>query len=79
MDETTVSASRFKAECLALLDRVAETHETLIVTKRGRPVARISAVDPAPDLRGSATFLVSDEELIAPVLGEWDADRPAAG
>jgi len=79
MVETTITASRFKAECLALLDRVAETHETIVVTKRGRRVARISAVDSAPDLRGSATFLVSDEELIAPVLGEWDADRPAAG
>lgn len=75
MSEATVSASQFKAECLAMLDRVAETHEPLIVTKRGRPVARISAVDPKPDLRGSGRILVSDEEFIAPVLGEWDAER----
>lgn len=77
MPEPTISASRFKAECLALLDRVAETHETLVVTKRGRPVARISAVDPPPDLRGSVTYIADDEELIAPILGPWDMDREA--
>ena len=72
----TISASQFKARCLALLDEVAETGETLIVTKRGKPVARVVAVETPPSLRGSVTYLVSDEELIAPLWEDWDPELP---
>ena len=34
-----ISATEFKAKCLALLDQVDERGDTIIVTKRGRPVA----------------------------------------
>lgn len=68
----SIPAGRFKAECLALLDRVAATGEALVVTKRGRPVARIlpfteEAVRP---LLGSVTEL---GDIIAPVDAAWDA------
>ena len=41
MAERTISASAFKAKCLGLFDEVAQTGETIVVTKRGRPVARL--------------------------------------
>jgi len=37
----TIPADEFKARCLKLLDEVQRTGEELIVTKRGRPVARV--------------------------------------
>ncbi len=37
----TVPAGLFKQGCLALLDEVAEQNVELVVTKRGRPVARV--------------------------------------
>jgi len=37
----TIQASKFKAQCLALMDRVARTGETILVTKNGRPVAEL--------------------------------------
>jgi len=67
-----LTASRFKAQCLALLDEVAETGESLVITKRGRPVARVEPTQAPPSLRGSVTFKVSDEELIAPLPVHWD-------
>jgi prevent-host-death family protein len=73
--ERTISATQFKARCLALLDEVAETGETLVVTKHGKPVACVKPVEPPPSLEGSVTFLVSDDELIAPLDVEWDAIR----
>jgi prevent-host-death family protein len=73
MSTRTVSASQFKAQCLAMLDEVAATGEEIVVTKRGRAVARLSAVNEPESLRGSATFHVSDEELIEPLDLEWDA------
>lgn len=42
----SVSATEFKAKCLALMDRVAERRETFVITKRGRPVAKLVPADP---------------------------------
>lgn len=75
---TTISASQFKARCLALLDEVGESGGELIVTKRGRPIAKLVAVDADVSLRGSVTYNVGDEELIAPLEIEWDAETPHA-
>jgi prevent-host-death family protein len=37
----TVKVSEFKAKCLKLLAEVSETGEEIIVTKRGKPLARV--------------------------------------
>ena len=73
MSNERISASRFKARCLALLDDVAETGQPLTVTKRGRAVARVVPMDGPPALSGSVTYAVSEEELIAPLGEDWDA------
>lgn len=67
-------AGKFKAECLAVLDRVAETGERVVVTKRGRPVAEVVPVKNSRSrpLTGSVTI---SGDIVAPVLGDWDLDR----
>jgi len=40
----SISAAEFKARCLTLMDEVDRTRENLIITKRGRPVARLVPV-----------------------------------
>ena len=70
----SIPAARFKAQCLKLLDDVAETGETIVVTKRGKPVAKLQPVDDPPSLKGSVVYLVSDEELIAPIDEVWNAE-----
>ena len=69
-----VPAGEFKAKCLALLDDVALTGRTLVVTKRGKPVARVSPVESQepPDLRGSILW---EKDIVAPIDEEWDAGR----
>ena len=37
----TIQASEFKEKCLSLMDKVATTGETLVVTKNGKPVAEL--------------------------------------
>lgn len=71
----TIAAGQFKARCLKLLDEVAETGETIVVTKRGKPVAKVEPVEKPRSLVGSVTFLVSDEELMEPILGPWDVEQ----
>jgi len=70
-----ITATQFKARCLRLLDEVAESGETLVVTKRGRPVARVEPAQPPRDLRGSVKLLVSPEEFVKPLDVGWDAER----
>ncbi|HZF09161.1 MAG TPA: type II toxin-antitoxin system Phd/YefM family antitoxin [Thermoanaerobaculia bacterium] len=66
-----IPAGELKAKCLALLDEVAETGETLVVTKRGKPVARILPFEETRPLRGS---ILHEEELVSPIDEDWDAD-----
>lgn len=70
-----ITATQFKARCLRLLDEVAETGETLVVTKRGRPVVRVEPSHPSRDLSGSVKYNVSDEELVGFSIGPWDIER----
>lgn len=51
MDEERVSVSKFKAECLGLLRQVNETGKPLLVTKRGKPLARIEPPEEAAPRR----------------------------
>lgn len=73
MSEKTVSAADFKARCLALLDDVERTGTPLVVTKRGRPVARVVPAKPKKrrPLRGS---IVREEDVVSPTGEAWDAE-----
>jgi len=68
-----IPAGEFKAKCLALLDEVAHTGETLVVTKFGKPVAKVVAVedDDGPDLRGS---VVREGDIVSPIDEHWKVD-----
>jgi prevent-host-death family protein len=71
--ERRVPASRFKAECLALLDEVEATGRALIVTKRGRPVARVAPLsEGAADLRGS---VVAQGDIVSPLDEDWESEK----
>jgi prevent-host-death family protein len=71
----TIPAGRFKAQCLRLLDEVSETGETIVVTKRGKPVARVEPMGEPPSLKGSVIYLVDDDELFFSTGEAWDAER----
>ena len=70
----SIPAGEFKARCLAVLDRVDRTGETVVVTKRGRPVAKVVPVERpgAGTLKGSVTF---HGDVVGPILDEWEVDQ----
>ena len=51
-------ASEFKAKCLKLMDEVAATGETIIVTRNGRPVVEVRAAV-RPKKRASTAGIVA--------------------
>jgi len=71
-----VTVSEFKAKCLGLFERVRERGETIVVTKRGRVMARV--VPPTPDedrpwlrVRGAATW---NGDPFAPAVDESEVE-----
>jgi prevent-host-death family protein len=71
---TSIGAGEFKAKCLQLLDEVAEKREPLVITKFGRPVARILPMPPPVKLRGAMKGSVLFEgDIVSPLENEWEA------
>ncbi len=76
-----IRAAEFKAVCLKLMDRVERTGEEYVVTKRGRPVARLVPYEeerPRFVGRSRGVFTGTDEALLAPMddeLGAWESDE----
>ena len=72
-----ITAARFKAQCLSLMDMVAETRQSLTITKRGRPVARLVPV-PQESVRPLLGFLkghvVEEGDIVSPIADRWEAD-----
>ena len=70
---TVLAAGEFKAKCLALLDDVERGGRTIVVTKRGRPVAQV-----VPLTKGNGSTLlgslVYEDDPLAPLDVEWDAN-----
>ena len=71
----TIKASEFKAKCLKLMDEVAESGEEIVITKNGRPVARLTAYKPKFE-----KWFGADEgtvkiigDIISPLDVEWEA------
>jgi prevent-host-death family protein len=73
----TIAAGQFKARCLRLMDEVRATREAVLITKKGRPVAKLV---PAESQVGDIFGCLRDEikimgDIESPVvpLEDWDA------
>jgi len=72
-----IAAAKFKAQCLTLMEDVRKTRQTLVITKRGKPIAKLAPLDNAQDdffdsLKGRVRVV---GDIVSPVvpLEDWDA------
>ena len=77
MRKATVGATEFKARCLELMDQVEKTGNAIVITKRGRPVARLA---PVMTRRRSVVGALKGHiritgDIVAPIDVPWDAGR----
>ena len=73
-----VPAGVFKATCLELMDRVRDRHEEIVITKYGKPVAKLVPVDDAHAPQGTAWGWMKGTvlwygDVISPIDVEWEA------
>ena len=79
MTETLqIPAGEFKAKCLKLMDQVRESGREIVITKRGKPVAKLVPLEPKerPPLFGcrKGTFEITGD-IVSPIDVEWDATK----
>jgi len=73
-----IAAGRFKATCLQLMDEVERTRKEIVITKHGKPVAKLVPVGgkPARPLFG---FMKGTVEVVGDIVSpggeEWEAER----
>lgn len=74
-----IAISKFKATCLAVMERVRKTRKPILVTRFGKPVAEIVPPSPEPrpkrclgDMQGTARIV---GDIISPAVDEedWEA------
>ena len=70
-----MAAGAFKANCLAVMDEVQAKHETVLITKHGKPVAKLVPVN--TDVDEIYNFLVGKGtitgDVVSPAIspGDW--------
>jgi len=72
-----MSAGKFKAQCLRVMDRVQATRVPVVITKRGKPVAKLVPADESrsevfDSLKGKIEIL---GDIVSPVVPpeDWEA------
>ena len=70
-----IKASEFKAKCLKIMDEVAASGETVVITKNGIPITELVPAKRRPEqlfgaLQGSVAI---KGDIIAPVDTKWGA------
>jgi len=75
----TMGISEFKAHALKILDFIAKSHESLIITKRGKPLVKILPCTPDTNEEGNksgklAHTLVFEKDILSPLNEDmWEA------
>ncbi|MBW4699995.1 MAG: type II toxin-antitoxin system Phd/YefM family antitoxin [Aphanocapsa lilacina HA4352-LM1] len=74
--EASVGAGEFKAKCLQLIDAVHRTRTSLVITKHGKPMARLVPVEEEPfSLFGcQKDSVVIHGDIVAGTGEIWEAD-----
>ena len=73
--EKQIPAGRFKQHCLSIIDEVARTHRPVVISKRGRPMARLVPVETDQEIEhrilsrlraGDGGMFVDEKALLQP-------------
>jgi prevent-host-death family protein len=63
----TMPAGEFKAQCLAIMDQVSQSGEPVLITKHGRPVAKlVPAEKPSDDIFG---YMAGRVKIVGDIVG----------
>jgi len=74
-----IAISKFKATCLRLLDDVKKTGKSIIITKKGEPIAIVAPPPPPPKLKSWLGSMRENIQVTGDIISpaadenEWEA------
>lgn len=75
----TMPAGQFKTHCLSVIDEVYNRHEEVIITKHGKPMARLIPLNDLPEtifgfMQGRGRIV---GDIVSPIFPEddWDSEK----
>jgi antitoxin (DNA-binding transcriptional repressor) of toxin-antitoxin stability system len=71
----SLAAGKFKDICLQTLDEVAATRRAVVITKRGKPVAKLVPITAPPPARTLVGSIVAESGDPFSTGEDWDAGR----
>ncbi len=71
MATRTITITEVKAGLLGLVTEIGETGDEIVITRRGRPVAKLVPAAMAHPLKGS--LILPDDMAAYDLSAEWDA------
>ncbi|MBA7662835.1 hypothetical protein ES703_70868 [subsurface metagenome] len=74
----TVYISDFKARCIAIINEVNQTHTPVIITRRGKPVARLEPIQkekPERVLGNLGKMLIKGDIVHTDSSDEWNINQ----
>ena len=74
----TMAAAKFKAQCLAVMDEVQAKREPVLVTKNGKPVAKLVPLEVEDDPLAVFRFpgkIVIYKDIMAPLFSDEEYDQ----
>jgi prevent-host-death family protein len=72
-----MSAAEFKAKCLKIMDQVNSFHHEIVITKHGKPIAKLVpySVKPSQSLFGYLKNSVTiKDDITKPIDAKWNAE-----
>ena len=72
-----IAAGQFKSKCLQLMDQVQQTQEEIVITKHGKPVAKLVPIleeqtDTIVGYLPGSVQVIGD--IVSPIDEEWEAE-----
>ena len=66
-----IAAGQFKAQCLKLMDEVQQTHEEVIITKHGKPVAKLVPIEPENQKDSIIGWMENTVQINGDIIGPF--------
>ena len=72
----TIAISQFKSHCLEIIDKLQNNQETIIITKRDKPIAKVEAIMMKSNsslfgILKNKAYIKGD--ILEPINEKWDA------
>ena len=72
----TIAISQFKSQCLEIIDKLQNNQETIIITKRDKPIAKVEAI--MTKSNSSLFGILKNKaeikgDILEPINEKWDA------